>query len=201
MRDCMAPLVSLGEECKTAFLIVCHTNKRKGASGRERIADSADLWDISRSVMMMGYTDDQGIRYLSNEKNNYAKPPETLLLSIDEEGQPRKEGTSWKRDREFMQDYAAAKTAPKKDDCKDAILTLLDENDLKMLSKDLESRLKEQGYSYETMKRAKAELKQESKIKYINEGFGGKGKIWHIAKTEFSEPNDEPFETASPSEI
>lgn len=201
MRDCMAPLVSLGEECKTAFLIVCHTNKRKGASGRERIADSADLWDISRSVIMMGYTDDQGIRYLSNEKNNYAQLQETLLFSIDGDGQPRKEGTTWKRDREFMQDYAAGKFPKRKEDCKDSILTTLEENGLRMPSKDLEDKLKEQGYSRSTVNRAKAELKEESKIKYVNEGFGGNSKIWFVEKTEFSEPNDEPFETAPPSEI
>ena len=58
MRDCMAPLISLGEECGTTFLIICHTNKRKGAYGRDRIADSADLWDVCRSVMMAGYTED-----------------------------------------------------------------------------------------------------------------------------------------------
>lgn len=31
-------------------MVICHTNKRKGAFGRDRIADSADLWDIARSV-------------------------------------------------------------------------------------------------------------------------------------------------------
>lgn len=54
MRDCMAPLVALGEEAGTSFIVVCHSNKRKGASGRDRIADSADLWDIARSVLMAG---------------------------------------------------------------------------------------------------------------------------------------------------
>lgn len=68
MRDCMASLISLGEECGTTFLVICHTNKRKGAFGRDRIADSADLWDISRSVLMAGFTGEQDIRYLSNEK-------------------------------------------------------------------------------------------------------------------------------------
>lgn len=69
MRDCMAPLITIGEDINTTALIVCHTNKRKGAYGRDRIADSADLWDIARSVLMAGFTEDQGIRYLSNEKN------------------------------------------------------------------------------------------------------------------------------------
>lgn len=84
MRDCMAPLIPLGEEKGTSFIVVCHTNKRKGAYGRDRIADSADLWDIARSVIMAGYTETQDIRYLSNEKNNYAPLQETILYSIDE---------------------------------------------------------------------------------------------------------------------
>lgn len=80
MRDCLAPLVALGEETGSSFLIVCHTNKRRGAAGRDRIADSADLWDIARSVFMVGFTEDQGVRYLSNEKNNYAELQETVLF-------------------------------------------------------------------------------------------------------------------------
>ena len=36
----MAPLISIGEEINTTALIVSHTNKRKGAYGRDRIADS-----------------------------------------------------------------------------------------------------------------------------------------------------------------
>lgn len=99
MRDCMAPLISLGEETGTTFIVVCHTNKRPKASGRDRIADSADLWDVSRSVLMAGYTEDQGVRYLSNEKNNYTTLQETLLFTIDNSGQAHAEGTSWKRDR------------------------------------------------------------------------------------------------------
>ncbi len=47
MRDCTAQLIAIGEDINTTALIVCHTNKRKGACGRDRIADSADIWDIS----------------------------------------------------------------------------------------------------------------------------------------------------------
>ncbi len=87
MRDCMALSLAWGEECGTTFLIICHTNKRKGAYGRDRIADSADLWDVCRSVMMAGYTEEQGVRYLSNEKNNYEQlHGETILFTIDGDG-------------------------------------------------------------------------------------------------------------------
>lgn len=188
MRDCMAPLISLGEECGTTFLVICHTNKRKGASGRDRIADSADLWDVSRSVLMAGYTEDQGVRYLSNEKNNYSQLQETLLFTIDEDGQPHTEGTTWKRDREYMQDIAAAKSTPKRDDCKEFLRQLLEDNDGSMKSRDFEDRAKECGYSYHTIRRAKDELKASGAVRYRNVGFG-REKQWIIELTEFSEPD------------
>ena len=54
MRDCMAPLIALGEDVGTTFLVVCHPNKKRGVSGRDRVSDSSDLWDIARSVIMAG---------------------------------------------------------------------------------------------------------------------------------------------------
>ena len=103
MRDCMSTLTTLGEETGCTFLVVCHSNKRRGASGRERISDSSDLWDIARSVIMAGFADEKGIRYLSNEKNNYAKLQDTVLFSIGEGGIPEHKGFSQKRDRDYVQ--------------------------------------------------------------------------------------------------
>lgn len=200
MRDCMAPLIALGEEVGTTFLIIVHTNKRKGASGRDRIADSADLWDVARSVWMMGYTEDQGIRYISNEKNNYAPLQETLLFSITKDGQIRLEGKSAKRDRDYQQDYVVNTSRPKRGECKDWIVKKLASTG-EMQVRDLEKAAKEAGYSFATIKRAKDELKEDGQITYRSTGFG-KEKIWHIA---LSSPFDElplslPEETASPSD-
>ncbi len=190
MRDCMAPLISLGEEYGTTFLVVCHTNKRKGAYGRDRIADSADLWDIARSVIMAGFTEDQGIRYLSNEKNNYTELQETILFSIDQDGLIQREGASWKRDKDYMADAAAATSAPKRDDCKEYILHSLDDAGGSMKTKDLEEQAKESGYSYITFRRAKDDLKKNGDIKYFATGFS-KEKTWYIEKVKFSEtPED-----------
>ena len=190
MRDCTAPLITLGEECKTASIVVCHTNKRKGAYGRDRIADSADLWDVSRSVIMIGQTGEDGLRYFSNEKNNYAPLQETILFSIDGDKQLTPQGTTWKRDREYMQDAQAARSSPCKEECREAVLNILEENNLKMPSKDLEDKLKAAGFSRTTINRAKADLKESSKIKYVNEGSKN-GKNWFVEKTEFSEPDNE----------
>lgn len=196
MRDCMAPLISLGEETGTTFIVVCHTNKRKGAFGRDRIADSADLWDVSRSVLMAGYTEDQGVRYLSNEKNNYAELQETLLFTIDSDGQAQAEGTSWKRDREYTQESAANVSAPKREDCKDWVLHELDEAGGAMPSKDMDDKATLAGYSFRTLRRAKEDLKKTGEIKYFQTG-GGKEKTWHIQKvsvfTELPDDTETPW--------
>lgn len=196
MRDCTAPLISLGEICGTTFLVVCHTNKRKGAYGRDRIADSADLWDIARSVIMTGFTEEQGIRYLSNEKNNYTELQETILYSFDENGLIQKEGTTWKRDREYMAETISATSAPKRDDCKEYILHALDDAGGSMKTKDLEEQAKEAGYSYITIRRAKDSLKKNGDIRYFQTG-SAKEKTWYTEKVKFSETQEDftgPFD-------
>ena len=177
----MAPLISIGEEINTTSLIICHTNKRKGAYGRDRIADSADLWDISRSVMMAGFTEDPGVRYLSNEKNNYAQLQETVLFTIDENGQIQRAGTSWKRDREYIQGAELAKSAPKREDCKAFLLKTLNEAGGAMPTNDLEAKATQAGYSFSAVKRAKKDLKAEGKTRYFQTGSTRtKDNIWHI---------------------
>lgn len=202
MRDCMAPLISLGEETGTTFLVICHTNKRKGAWGRDRIADSADLWDVSRSVLMAGYTEDQGIRYLSNEKNNYTTLQETLLFTIGSEGQALAEGTSWKRDREYTQESAANVATPKRDDCREWVLQELDEAGGSMTSKELEDKAMLAGYSFRTLRRAKDDLKKTGEIKYFATGSAKDGnRAWHIQKagafTELPEGTPTPWDSPS----
>lgn len=179
MRDCLAPLVALGEEVGTCFLIICHTNKRKGASGRDRIADSADLWDISRSVLMMGYTESQGIRYLSNEKNNYTSLQETVLFSINGDGQVQSEGRSWKRDRDFMAEAATASSAPKRDDCKEWVLAELDAAGGLISSEKLQNKAELAGFSFATLRRAKEELKKSGIAKSVQ-----KNREWFIQRLE-----------------
>ena len=118
MRECMAPLIALGEEFGTTFLVVCHTNKRMGAADRSRLADSADLWGRGPKCADDGHHRRNGQRYLSNEKNNYADRQETLLLSFEAGGKLVKTGTTWKRDREFMQEATARRSAPQREECK-----------------------------------------------------------------------------------
>lgn len=135
---------------------------------------------------MAGYTESQGVRYLSNEKNNYSQLQETILFSINEAGQIVREGTSWKRDREYMQESVAAKATPKREDCKEFILnTLRDSSNQGMRSDDLVKKAQEYGYSFETVKRARKELKDENQIENYSTGSARKGdRVWYIRLKE-----------------
>lgn len=199
MRDCMAPLISIGEDVNTTALIVCHTNKRKGACGRDRIADSADLWDIARSVMMAGYTEEEGVRYLSNEKNNYAPLQETILFTIDSNEQVHKEGTSRKRDREYMLGADMAKSTPKREECKAFIITALTEAGGTMPTKDVEEKAKAAGYSFSTIRIVKKALKDEGIIKNFQTG-GNDEKVWNMQLLEALSFEPLPENTETPFE-
>ena len=179
MRDCLAPFIGLGEKYGTSFLILCHSNKRKGAYGRDRIADSADLWDIARSVLMIGYSDQPGQRYLSHEKSNYGNLQETLLFSIDDAGQIVPEGSTWKRDREFQEAGSGQSSAPKRDDCKDWIVETISANGGSLRTRELDDLAKLDGYSAKILRSAKEELKAEGVIYYRSKGFS-QDKTWYI---------------------
>ena len=186
MRDCMAPLVALGEETGTSFLIICHSNKRKGASGRDRMADSADLWDISRSVLMMGFTAEKGVRYLSHEKSNYGLLQDTRLFTIDDAGMIRSAGTTRKRDRDFRQETAEGTPSGGREECRDWIMRTLRENNNFMFLSDLTEQAKMEGFSRATYDRARYDLKKESMIDIRQNGFGG-SKKWYVTPLDLPE--------------
>lgn len=91
---------------------------------------------------MAGFTEEQGVRYLSNEKNNYAPLQETVLFTIDADEQIHKAGTSWKRDREYIQGAEVAKSAPVREDCKAFIIHALEEAEGAMPNATLEEAAK-----------------------------------------------------------
>ena len=182
MRDCLAPFIGLGEKYGTTFLILCHSNKRKAAYGRDRIADSADLWDISRSVLMIGYTDKPGQRCLSHEKSNYGELSQTILFSI-KDGKIIDEGRSWKRDREWQEEGTSPNSAPKRQDCKDWILCRLESENGVMKIRDLEADAKNEGFTAKVIRQAKDALKEEDRIYYRSVGFGNE-KAWMVYLTD-----------------
>lgn len=180
IRACLAPLISLGEEYGTAFLLVCHTNKRAGAWGRTRLADSADLWDAARSVWMMGDAGN-GKRYLSQEKNNYGELQPTQLYIFSDTGMLLPAGVTHKRDREFQLE-TQPRQAPKREGCKEAILEVLQRESKPIPVALLDQQLQEEGYSRRILQSVKEELKSAGLIKYQRQG-GRKDGRWEVSFT------------------
>lgn len=176
MRACLNPLIGLGEKYGATFLIIVHTNKQVGLWGRKRIADSADIWDIARSVMIAGEADNVGLRYISQEKNNYGPLAQTVLFRLGS-GKVEFEGYTDKKDKDFVTSSAAATyQAPAREDAKAFILDYLKDGEKE--TADLDGMMKAQGVSGETLKRAKAELKKDGLITYFNRGYGKEKKFY-----------------------
>ena len=178
MRTYMRPLIGLGDKYDCTFLIIVHSNKQSGLWSRKRIADSADIWDISRSVLMVGETKERGIRYISHEKCNYGVTGDTVLLSLDDEKIIFREYTH-KKDREFITevDYSV-RQAPLREEAKEFILDFL-KNGQKEVS-EMDETAKAMGIKEKTLRRAKEDLKKDERIKIFSQGF--RPKKWYAVR-------------------
>lgn len=183
MRQSMRSLIEWGKEYGCTFLIVMHTNKQQNVWGRQRMADSADLWDIARCVWMVGDTQDEGIKYLSHEKSNYGKTGKTMLFK-NEGGQP----TFWQwsdlKDRDYVL-QAAQKRDEKKngsdiDGAIETILCELSDHPEGVKASDLDDLLNVIGYSFRAVKAAKKALRDRKAIEYRKIGMNDG---WLVKKT------------------
>lgn len=176
MRGLLSPLIGVGESTGTAFLLVVHTNKRQGCYGRNRIADSADIWDYSRSVLIVGKTPD-GTRYLSHEKSNYCEAGQTVLFDI-EDGLPVFREHSSLHDCDFVrQSDFENREAPQRSEAEGFIFEFLRSG--KQPTAELDEAAKARGISRSSLARAKTKMKKDGAIGYKAEGFG-QGKTWFI---------------------
>ena len=172
MRSALLPLKALCAKHGCAALISMHTNKRANVSGRARLADSSDIWDIARSVLMMGRDKNSEKLYLSHEKSSYSAPARTALLHIE---QAQVEGVKTavavfdsrtdKKDADFVEERRV-RTAQTKEDTAQAILNVLAESKLgSMPSTQLRAEvMKEMGSSDRTYTRAYGELEKSGEV-------------------------------------
>lgn len=187
MRHCLAPLIGYGEKYGTTFLLVLHANKQSGVWGRKRMADSSDIWDISRSVIMAGETNEPGIRYLSHEKSNYGQTGSTVLYTMEDEVVKFK-GYTTKKDKDFVTevDYST-RQAPQRSEAKEFILEFLQDGEKEIA--ELDEMASAMSISKNAMKNAKADLKKERKIKTWSTGYG-KDKKFFITLIDTEKTNE-----------
>ena len=173
MRSILLPLKAIAAAQRCAVLLVMHSNKKMGVSGRARLADSSDIWDMARSVLMMGRSNSDGKIYLSHEKSSYSRPQQTVLLHIEDveldgvrTAQAVFDGYTDKKDADFIKE-PRVRQAQTKEDTRDAILNVLAESRLgSMASSELRAAVvKEIGCSDRTYERAYADLVRSGDVK------------------------------------
>lgn len=183
MREAMGKLHVFGEKYGTTFLVVMHTNKKSDCWGRKRLADSADIWDIARSVLVVGKVGEDGpnTRYCSQEKSSYGKEQQTVLFRIAGNAVEFASYTD-KKDRDFI--LAAARNgrpAPARDAAEEFIIEYLEEHG-ECPVKVLDDAAKNSLIAGKTLRSAKERLKEQGKITMRQAGNGsGKGVAWYIS--------------------
>lgn len=178
MRHAMKPLMTISSTYNLPVMVVVHTNKRQAAeSGRDKMADSADLWDIARSVIMLGYSE-RNERYISLEKSSYSNHTavDSVLFSL-ENGRVNYLDRVEKKMKDFIQDtkivQQTERIPSKKQQCADLILSILSENDGIVSGEVLDQKLAEAGYSSKTIRSGK-ELLRDSMDLFFDRLSNGK---------------------------
>ena len=174
MRKCFTPLIGFGETYRTTSIIIAHANKQSGVWGRKRIADSSDIWDSSRSVLMTGMVpNNENLRYITHEKSNWGKLEDSVLYELNE-GVPIFKGYTKKKDREFiLEDSRNKNVAPAAEDAKEFILGTLGEQGQMEIS-ELDELAKVNGITSNALKNAKAALKKDGLTHVWSIGFNQK---------------------------
>lgn len=174
MRQIMTNLNKLGTKYGTTFIIVMHTNKRdKIGSFRDKLSDSADLWDIVRSVIALGRNQNNE-NFITHEKNNYGIRQNAILYHI-ENGKIIRDSIETER-KTYVELMGGKSKADKTDmrlQCKNVYLDLLS-SEKQTVKKNLEDRLSDMGYSKNMIRQVYNDLIQEERIE-ANKTSGGKG--------------------------
>lgn len=164
---------------EVTILVIMHTKKNASIGGRDRLADSSDMYDDVRQVLMVGETDEDGIKYVSSEKNNLTKRPKTILFEQVDHGLPRLVGFSDINDDTYLKlrrNKCIEKGSSKKDKAMDFILSelsLIQPDGL--MAESLNQAAFSKNISQRTLERARKELIDAGKIRYEN-SCKGKGK-------------------------
>lgn len=164
MRQTLTSLTRLGKLYGTTFILVMHTNKRANiGSFRDKLSDSADIWDISRSVLAVGRNPD-GECFITHEKSSYCARQSAVLYHIDD-GKIYRDGFDSERQTyvDFMGGKAKANKSDTKKQLKEVYLELV-ESGGKVIKKELENRLLKMGYTNNMIRNVYNELLQEEKI-------------------------------------
>lgn len=193
MREATTLLRAKAREHGFAVLLVVHTNKSASSvTGRKRLSGSTDLWDVARSVLLMGRTKNEGKVYVSHEKSSNACPAETVLFTIEEvkagaisTAKAVFDSATDRKDIDFVSEKLIQSTG-KDGAVQEMIVSILSRAPTgQMASDELQKAVMEQAQcSKSTYDKARCGLTKTKLIRNVRVGLtGGKG-YWMTALTD-----------------
>lgn len=190
MRREMSHAMAMAAENNCAVLICMHTNKKQGVYGRQRLADSADIWDIARSVLMAGVGDDGSV-HVTHEKSNFAKLQDSVVFTFDDDRRINVIERNTKRDRDYMVDRTERKSGMNAtDEAIESICSYLG-GGKEVCVGELDDAMIALGISKNALKNAKKGLKDSKKLifKPMGKGKGG-GVQWRVSLSKAMDVHD-----------
>ncbi len=169
-RASLNNLARLAEAYCTAVVLVCHFNKNNRGDAITRVIGSTDIVGLSRSYIAVGNVPkEQDTKFMSHEKSSLLSRGKTKLFHID----PDNGGIVFDGDSDLtMDDYTAlrfdhSKKSPSLEAAKLFLISNIPGE--KRLASELRNLAEANGFSYDTLNRARQKLNIESK----KDGFGG----------------------------
>ncbi len=155
VRPLMNQLIGIASRTGCAIVIMGHLNKRGGAS-QYRGLGSIDIFAAARSVLTVGkMPGDESMRAVVHSKSNLAPAGPSFATALDSEGR-----LVWLGDYDIsIDELLSTKKPPPETQAEKAqrlIKTALVRGSVP--AAEMEELAKDQGISYKTMKRAKADL-------------------------------------------
>ena len=156
MRGVMKHLIGYGTKLGITTIIVAHMNKRSGTGGSYRIADSSEIRNAARNVLIIGEAE-PGLNYCDHDKCNVSTRSDTILYTYDERRMPQFVRFTDKTDRDFQRQLLQGGNTKKLEIAKDLIISSLMENG-SLSGEELELRVVTDEISQHTYQRARASL-------------------------------------------
>jgi hypothetical protein len=190
VRKALAPLAALAERTGVCVLVVRHLNKAPGNNPLYRGGGSIGIIGAARMAFVVGKDpQDENRRVLASTKNNLAKPPKSLMFTL-EEATSGAVKINWQGESEVSATQLLA--TPREEEHADARSEAVEFlNNVLANGPVSASQVKEEaedaGISERTLARAK---KMVGVITYREGGSGGRGKghwLWKLPVVELVE--------------
>ena len=164
MRRILQSLIDVGTTLGITTIVIAHTNKRLGVGGSYRIADSSEIRNACRNVLIIGEAE-PGMLYCDHNKCNVGPRSSTILFSYDSNRCPVFRGFSDCTDFDFQKQRLQSNSPSQFNRASELIISTLQQRGT-LSSEELQKIVTgDNSVKTRTYQRARAELIKNSRIR------------------------------------